>query len=458
MATRAVRLLLVACRLAAAQSAADEMQWLPAPKSGLVGSDHFDAARKSEARGDFARAIAEYRGALAAGRQVDHCVYLVRAYISLRELQAAETAARECLAIDASIPARLSLIFVFQEQGRFSQAAEALDALRRDGGNRAFASYLSGRNYQGLNMPDRATAEYLEALKFDPGLAQARFRLGLIYSQQRSTYKDALQCFEQALALGYAPAAARKEMGSVRLKSGDWQQAILELTAAARHDPGNLEAYYQLSRAHLQAGDTVRADEALKRYKDLQARSSHLSREMSRAHALYQRGVQLMQEREFASAEAAFQEALGDHSINDLCYYGIAEASLLRGQYSAAEAAIRKSVQLRPHEPAYHFLSARILSAAQKRPEALAAAERAIALSPDHAEFHDFAGRLYLAAGAPEKAAEAHREAIRLKPGDPYFHLNLSQALEGLSRVEESAQEKQTYLRLLSASQKRPNP
>jgi tetratricopeptide (TPR) repeat protein len=465
-------LIFLACsaRLAG-QSAADDMLWLSPhyspeirshPAETLSADAHnaaaeFKLARRAEEQRDYARAIEHYRGAVSAGRQVNHCLSLANLYLKLGELRVAEATTRECVKLDAaSIYPALSLALILQVQGRFTQASEQLGTLFPLHPNNSFALYLSGRNYQGLNMTDRAEAELLASLKQPPELAEAHFRLGLIYSQKQKTYKQAELRFERALALGYPKAPAMKELGAVELKMGKWESCVRQLKGAIREDASFAEAYYQLSRAYLQSGKPAQAEQALRRYEELQAKTASLNREMSRAHAVYQRGVQLLRERDFASAESAFQAALGQHGINDLCYYGLAETLLLRGRFEPADDAIRKAIRLRPHEAAYYYLLAKVLQQLRRIPDAIAAAEHAIALNPEHAEAHDFAGKLYLAAGAGDRAVAAHRIAIGLDGGNPYLHLNLSDALRSLNHFEESVSEKDTYLRLLSAAQKRP--
>src|SRR4051812_38203903 len=158
---------------ALAQTTVEEMLWLSpryrsqvwSHRAGSLSPEARNAAaeyrlaRRAEEQQDSARAIEHYRAAVSAGRQVEHCLSLANLYLKLRELQVAEATTRECGKLDEeSIYPTLSLVQILQEQGRFTQAAEQLSALIPSHPTNSFVLYMSGRNYQALNITEPAEA------------------------------------------------------------------------------------------------------------------------------------------------------------------------------------------------------------------------------------------------------------------------------------------------------------
>lgn len=152
-----------------------------------------------------------------------------------RQVEAAEQAVVKA---PNSIPARLTLAKAYKETDRPDDALRQYDqVLKVDGSNRAAligrGSILLARNdltgatsaYQRITK----TAARGEFANADPQLEEAHYYLGVIADKQ-----------------------------------GKPKQAIAEIEAAVRIDPGDADAWYLLGTVHLKAGDPDRAVKALR--------------------------------------------------------------------------------------------------------------------------------------------------------------------------------------------------
>lgn len=141
-------------------------------------------------------------------------------------------------------------------------------------------SYLNlALAYRGLGENDAAMSNLLIALKFDPGLAHARFVLGQLYNEQGKKGEAAAQF---RAAVDYAPGVQdyKEELdkfGSAgeymaasekAYQAKNWSGAIAQAMIARAVDPKNVDAV----RAHAKALDAAKKSKAaLAAYEDLLA-------------------------------------------------------------------------------------------------------------------------------------------------------------------------------------------
>ncbi len=94
-----------------------------------------------------------------------------------------------------------------------------------------------------------AIQHYREALRLDPGYAEAEYNLGIALSNQGST-AEAIQHYEAALRLKPDYGAAHNNLGFLLLRMpGQLDAAITHLQAALKINPGNTLAHYNLANA-----------------------------------------------------------------------------------------------------------------------------------------------------------------------------------------------------------------
>lgn len=434
----------------------NEMPWLwgpdclPSPDQ-VEASRHFEASQAFEAQGNYSRALKEYRMAISSGLQTRHCLFLVRLYIRLNELAAAEKTVLACAKLNENCSsAELSLAFVLQKQDKLQQAEAIIQSILDSDTNNAYAWYLLGRN--GLSVIDLAGAEthLLKAIEIDPRLGAAYFALGSLYSQKRSTFERATELLERAITLGHETFEVHQVLGAVHLRLGRQADAILHLEAAVQLNPQAPETYYLLGRAYRRAQLPEKSRQALERYQELQSKTSRLNEEIATSQSLYQKGMQLLQDKRLEQALLAFSEGLGPHPNQDICHFGIAQVLVRRGDHAGAIEATWEAIRARPYESAYYRFLAEVLEKSGKPADAIEALTQALHVDPTNAQLFNSLGNLHFASGDDEQALRAYRQAVQLDSANPYFHLNLSSVLIRMGRSEEGSREKEIFRELLS--------
>jgi tetratricopeptide (TPR) repeat protein len=111
--------------------------------------------------------------------------------------------------------------------------------------------------------PERAVAEYREALRLWPSSFQARHNLGMLLAQL-GRLDEAGAEFEAVLATDSVPDTAFA-LGLLRAQQGRWPAAIAALERCVGEDPAFPRARYNLALAYAKGGETVKALDELER-------------------------------------------------------------------------------------------------------------------------------------------------------------------------------------------------
>jgi len=99
----------------------------------------------------------------------------------------------------------------------------------------------------------RAREKFLQALKEDPSYSTAAFRLGQV-NQLLSDGKGSLEAYKRAIDIDPGYIDARLQYAAVLIESGDADEAIRQMTEAAKMEPANNEAYSLMARAYWEKG------------------------------------------------------------------------------------------------------------------------------------------------------------------------------------------------------------
>lgn len=115
----------------------------------------------------------------------------------------------------------------------------------------------------------RAEILYRRALELDPSLAIAHTNLGNIRFRQGND-EDAMAHYRRALTIDPYQAEAQYNLGYVLLDRGRAQEALRYLQGATRRDPSFADAHFYLAVAHETLGDKARAKQAWQRYLEIE--------------------------------------------------------------------------------------------------------------------------------------------------------------------------------------------
>ena len=126
------------------------------------------------------------------------------------------------------------------------------------GANRDRARELldKGKEFYFNDQDQEAVASFEEALKLDPDLAEAHFRLGLGYEalgkrdEAEAEYKKAVETYKKYLADHENDPEAHYDLGQTYAGLGQYSEAIREYRLATKLKEDDPDIYYDLGVAH----------------------------------------------------------------------------------------------------------------------------------------------------------------------------------------------------------------
>ncbi len=234
---------------------------------------------------------------------------------------------------------------------------------------------------------DEAIARFNEALRLQPGYADAHYNLGLALYKIPGRGGDAVAQYEETLRLKPDYVDAHNNLGNALASMGREPEAIAQFQEALRLDPNHAEAHYNMGNAMSTLGRT----------RD--------------AIAEYEAALRLRP----GYVEAHFN--LGNS------YVAVGRMGEAIDQYEAA-------LRLRPDYADAHFNLGNALDSVGRGSEAIGQFEITLRLRPDFADAHGIlASDLEKVTGRQADALVQFEEALRLSPNDGALHLNFALAL-----------------------------
>lgn len=219
--------------------------------------------------------------------------------------------------------------------------------------------------------PEKALSLLLQARKISPKDADVQFDLGMV-ALRMSLFPDAIQAFQEALALRKDDANALYGLGRAQMALANYEDAratfdrytslhpadasghyalgmtleALQRSAEARSQfeksielkPGQTESYFQIGRMEMEAGDLQTAEAQFTRV---------LKRDPHHAGALSSMGRLRFQQKDYAQAAGLLQKAIAaDASLREAHYYlGMTYARMDRKDESEKEQEIASRLE-----------------------------------------------------------------------------------------------------------------
>ncbi|MCG5237573.1 CHAT domain-containing protein [Xanthobacter oligotrophicus] len=239
---------------------------------------------------------------------------------------------------------------------------------------------------------DEALEIYLRLLKARPGVFEVE-RLVVFAHLQAGRIKDAHAAARRAKHGHSNNPHAHVLLGATLQAEHKWERALKAFEAAAKLDPGLVEARYLAGNMHANLG---RHAEALACF--------------DTALVLDPRAVEVLANR--------------------------AQVRVRMGQSTEALADFTRLAELQPWEPAHFLAKGALLHEFGRSAEAAEAAFAALQLKPDLADAHFLIGQTFRAAGDLPAAREAFRIALAAAPNRPAFQVALAGIEHELGDVE----------------------
>lgn len=293
-----------------------------------------------------------------------------------------------------------------------------------------------------------ALAEFREAIRLAPELADAHLHLGLAL-ERTGKARDALAAYDEALRLRPGLVEARYGLASICAQLGDLDGAIALLQHVVGALPQFAEAHFNLGvnlwNRYKNASGFKHNDDLGAAVKELEA-ATRLEPREPRFHFAF--GQLLAERQELTTAVEQLRIAAAQAERDPEYTYNLGLVLRLKGELDAAEAQFRAALQQNPQ----HTLArrARGLVLRQKGEFEAAAAELGLATAalPDDAQGHHLLGTVLLRLDRTSAAVEEFREAIRLAPDLIEARVSLAQVLARAGGLDEARAQQAEIKRL----------
>jgi len=241
----------------------------------------------------------------------------------------------------------------------------------------------------------------LPARSYKENFALARFHDSVAW-KKKGNLTASEQALREALRLDPGLAEARTNLANLLSERGDAHAAGAAYEEAALADPRNAKAWANLASHRLQGGDLAAAEEALRRA---------LAVDPDHSEALRILGVIREQQGNFAAAREAYEHALRFTREPQRLENNLGVLCMREGDTAAAEEHLRRAVALDPsYAMAWSNLAA-LLGRTDRLSEAVEPLRRAAELQPGSPQAWTQLAEVLRALGRAEEAEQALRRA-----------------------------------------------
>jgi len=273
---------------------------------------------------------------------------------------------------------------------------------------------------------DEAIDHFEQALKINPGFADARRDIGFVLLKQQKT-DQAITAFEQALQIKKDWGEVYNYLGLAHAQNGQFETAVEKYNHALKLEPDYAEAMKNLGIALQRLGRTQQAVENWQKA---------LRLEPYNPDANYNMGLFMVSMGDYEKAAAYFTTVIDEKPDWAEAKYNLGAAYYQMGKVEPAIENFSEALRLRPDYPNAHRNLALALAKTGKYEDATIHLKTALAEEPNWAEAHyDLAG-IYYRQGKLELSVEYLEKALAIKPDYVTARITLTQILTEIGRVE----------------------
>jgi tetratricopeptide (TPR) repeat protein len=388
----------------------------------LLGDIHLERSRISHAESAFGEALKLDPKAAEALRGLGDAMYRAGRYSeALARFEAGTKANPDDL--NAKVGVAKTLLGL----ERLQDAKAMLDKLRASYPQSMEVAYWYGRMADALGLRDQAEEAFRRAIEVggrNQRTVEAYIALGLLYNQ-RGLSDLAQQTLALARSkLGETP-SVHKALGELAITQGRHTDAIQELRAALKLDPGDIGARYRLGVALRRNREFEAAAEAFDQVGEVDRDYPGLSLERGLLYESSGRSEEALK-----AYEAALAKAPDDLDL----MLRVGCSKVAAGRPDQAEELLRKVLTQRGNSAeTNHCYGRALLLRGRDVMQALKRLEQAVELAPNRAEYHLYMGWAALEAGRIAEAEKALKRALELDQGlgDAYWQRGVLRYRQG---------------------------
>lgn len=228
--------------------------------------------------------------------------------------------------------------------------------------------------------------------------------------------------------------------GTMELRLGNYDAAIIALEKAVRIKPNLVQAYKALGIAHTYLGHDAEATKAIQEEVRLAFSRPHLDH--------FIKGGLHEQRGDYQSAIEEYKSAIRLKPDDGRNYYVLGNAYAKTGQDQEATGALETAVRLAPRDGDAHRELGRTYARMGRNAQAVQSLRTAIRLDPQDADAHAVLGVAYLMAQRTSEAVEVLARSVKLKPDSALAQFNLGLAHAAMKNWPQAAQAWEATTRL----------
>jgi tetratricopeptide (TPR) repeat protein len=336
-----------------------------------------------------------YLKAIAATGVPQAAFQLADYYISSRRFDDAATVLQPLTKDQATAgDAETRLAAIAYTQKDTARGHRLVDAVIKREPTHARAMLLKSTFLQSENKLPEARDQAQAAVKADPSLATAHFRLGVLQERLRER-KAAIASFSEVLRLNPRAAPAQLYLSRLNLQEGTPDAAVTFAEGALSNSPDDPDARASLIRGLIGKRETARAEQEvatlLKRFPNA-----------GTAHALA--GAVRLQKNDIPGARTAYEKALTLSPASLEVLAGVIAVDLAQNRAPQARARIEARLASEPNRPELMLLAAQVAGVQKDLGRSEVLLRRVIQVDPSSTRAYSMLAGVLLGAGKLEAA------------------------------------------------------